>query len=258
MQTLPGAPQNWHAPFVGASAGGDFELQKLLEECNAPDNLKHLSPGSQRHMRIALRVVWPTFKQLNCSRQRCSGTSGGQRESSIFECRLVDVRGDSCLFRIYVGGDPASKVAKDRRAELAKRFFDGSAWIFSELWCYTVLKTPDASGCSVRAVLSWGSHAEEPPLKFTPILQLSRLNWALPRVPLPAGELGDLAGLRESCLVDLCMMLVAAGEVKERAGAAVVDATFVDKTGCCVSLSLWREDAKLAAANVGKIFYTTS
>jgi hypothetical protein len=48
---------------------------------------------------------------------------------------------------------------------------------------------------------------------------------------------------------------VAAGEEKERAGTVVVDATFVDETGCRVSLGLWRDAAKLAAANVGKIFY---
>ena len=107
----------------------------------------------------------------------------------------------------------------------------------------------------MRAVLTWDSNVKEPPLKFTPVLKRSPLDWALPRVPLPAGGLGDLAGLRESCLVDLYMRLVAAGEEKEHGKAVVVDATFVDETGCRVSLGLWRDDAKLAAANVGKIFY---
>jgi hypothetical protein len=51
------------------------------------------------------------------------------------------------------------------------------------------------------------------------------------------------------------MRLVAAGEEKEHGNAVVVDATFVDETGCRVSFGLWRDDAKLAAANVGKIFY---
>ena len=48
---------------------------------------------------------------------------------------------------------------------------------------------------------------------------------------------------------------MAAGEERTRANAVVADATFVDETGCRVSLGLWRDDAKLAAANVGKIFY---
>ena len=195
MQTLTEAPQDSHVPLAGASAAGDVALQELLEKCNAPDTLKRLSAAGQECARIALCVVWPMLKPLTFGRQRGSDSSGGQGESSIFECRMVDVRGDSCLFRVYVDGDPSSKVVKDRGAALMEQFFDGSAWVFSKLKCRTVLKTPEASGCSVGAVLSWGSDVKEPPLEVMPVLERTRLGWAPPRVSLPVAGLGDLAGL---------------------------------------------------------------
>ena len=125
--------QDSHAPLAGASEAGEAALQKVLKQCNAPDVLKRLSPTSQGCVRMALRVVWPTFRPINFGRQRGSGSSGGQRESSLFECRLVDVRGDSCLFRVYVDGEQASKGVKDRGAALMAQFFDGSAWVVSDV-----------------------------------------------------------------------------------------------------------------------------
>jgi hypothetical protein len=131
MQILSEAPQHSHAPLVGASADGEAALQKLLDECKAPDDLKRLSSTSQLKVRIAVRVVWPTFKPLTFGRQPGSSSSGG--ESSIFECRLVDVRGDSCLFRVYVDGEQGSKGVKDRGAALMSQFFESSTWVFSEV-----------------------------------------------------------------------------------------------------------------------------
>ena len=133
--------QDSNAPLAGASVAGEAALQKLLKECRAPDVLKRLSTSSQESASIALRVVWPIFKPVDFGRRPGSGSSSGQRESSFFQCRLVDVRGDSCLFKVYVDGEPASKVVKDRGAALMEQFFDGSVWVFSELRCYTVLKT---------------------------------------------------------------------------------------------------------------------
>ena len=246
-----------HAPFAGATAEGDAALHALLAACDAPDVLKQLNERGQRGSRMALRVVWPTFKagERQSARARASGTSGTARGYSVFECRLVDVRGDSCLFRAYVDGDRDAQTVKKRGDELMEKYFHGSAWHVSAITGLSALRTTGASGCSVQYVLTWRSQAPQAPARFAALQKQSPLERALPGAPLPAGGLADLECLRERRLVDLCLLLVEAGEAKVRAGGTVVDATFVDEQGCRVTMGMWREQGDVVAQHVGQVLY---
>ena len=204
---------------------------------------------------MALRVVWPTFKPLACSKRRGSGSTGAASESSVFECRLVDVRGDSCILRIYVNGDQASNAVKLRGKQLMERFVHSSAWVVSHLRCVSSPKSALYSGCSVQLLLMWSSNAAVMPAQFAAVLQQSPLDLALPHVPLPAAGLGDLECLREDRLVDLCLRLVEVGRSRQCCDSVVADATFVDEGGRRAHIGMWGSNAELAAESVGRIVF---
>jgi hypothetical protein len=193
-------PDVW-AKYHVARAG-----QAVLDRCQAPDVLKHVSTSSQGGVRMALRVVWPTWTAASneLAKLGASGRGGCSRSYSCFECRLVDMRGDSCIFIVCVDGDDTTKAVKDRGEKLVAQFFHGSAWVVSELSGLTALQSTLSSGCRVRLALVWHADAMEAPAKFEAVRPRSLLDRMLPKVPVavlgqPLFFTSHLVDVRSSC-----------------------------------------------------------
>ena len=201
----PGTPTDEGSELTWSRASAEVQepvmaccdLVDLVDGFQATDVLMDVSVSTQGSARMALRVVWPTWTAgTKGSRPGCRNSYG------CFECRLVDVEGDSCIFIAYVEGNPSSKAVKHRSEQLMAMFCHNSVWIVTEFRGLTCLKSTLSSGCTVRVALVWHAHAVEPPARFHRIRAQSWLDWRLPREPMPvlgqplffASHLVDLSG----------------------------------------------------------------